>query len=252
LAALFFVTVLLSAGLLFVVQPMVGKMLLPLLGGVPAVWNTCLVFFQSALLIGYGYAHTVARLEGQRQVILHLALALLAFGALLLRARPDPAGFFSATEQPTPWLVLQLALAVGLPFVVLSATAPMLQHWFARTSDVRSRDPYFLYAGSNLGSLVALLSYPLLLEPHLSLGLQSRLWTGGYVGFVGLVAACGLYSSWVRKADPAPSATTPSTAAPMTTGVPRPPAPKAPPTAKPPTKTKASTAKESSDLGSLG
>src|SRR5688572_20713389 len=185
---------------------MVGKMLLPLLGGVPAVWNTCLVFFQSALLIGYGYAHTVARLEGQRQVILHLALALLAFGALLLRARPDPAGFFSATEQPTPWLVLQLALAVGLPFVVLSATAPMLQHWFARTSDVRSRDPYFLYAGSNLGSLVALLSYPLLLEPHLSLGLQSRLWTGGYVGFVGLVAACGLYSSWVRKADPAPSA----------------------------------------------
>jgi len=211
MAALFFVTVFLSAGLLFVVQPMVGKMLLPLLGGVPAVWNTCLVFFQSALLIGYGYAYAAAaRLEGRRQVIVHLTLALLAFGALLLRARPDPAGFFSATERPIPWLLLQLALAVGLPFVVLSATAPMLQHWFARAADTPSRDPYFLYAGSNLGSLAALLSYPLLLEPHLSLERQSRLWTGGYVGLVGLVAACGLYSWWVRKTDGALSAPAPS------------------------------------------
>jgi hypothetical protein len=207
LAALFSVTVFLSASLLFVVQPMVGKMLLPLLGGVPAVWNTCLVFFQSALLVGYSYAHAAtARLEGRSQVVLHVALALLALGTLLVPVRLDPAGFFSATEEPIPWLLLQLALAVGLPIVVLSATTPMLQRWFAPTHDGPSRDPYFLYAGSNLGSLAALLSYPLLLEPHLSLGLQSRLWTRGYVGLVGLVAACGLYSAWVRKADPARSA----------------------------------------------
>ena len=206
MAALFSVTVFLSAALLFVVQPMASKKLLPVLGGVPAVWNTCLVFFQSALLLGYGYAHAaVARLGSRRQVFVHVAFALLGFGVLLLRARPNPAGFFSATDQPIPWLLSQLALAVGLPFVVLSATAPILQHWLAGSPHAGGRDPYFLYAGSNLGSLVALLSYPLLLEPHISLELQGRLWTAGYVGVVALIAACGLYASSVAKAPPVPA-----------------------------------------------
>ena len=197
--ALFAVTAFLGAGLLFVVQPMVGKLLVPVLGGVPAVWNTCLVFFQSALLIGYGYAHVLtARLQGRRQVAAHLALAALALVALALRARPDPGGWFPAAEQPIAWLLLQLALVVGLPFVVLSATAPVVQHWFARATD--GRDPYFLYAVSNLGSLAALLSYPLLIEPHVTLEAQHRWWTAGYVAFVGVLAACGLRSPDVGTA----------------------------------------------------
>src|SRR5690349_5336351 len=174
---------------------MTGKMLVPLLGGVPAVWTTCLVFFQSALLAGYGYAYAAAaRLDGRRQVIVHLGLAVLALATLLLRARPDRAGWFSATEQPIAWLLLRLALGVGLPFVVLASTTPLVQHWFAGAPDASRRDPYFLYAGSNLGSLAALLSYPVLIEPRLSLGLQSRLWAGGYVVLVGLVAACGFWA----------------------------------------------------------
>jgi hypothetical protein len=201
-AALFSVTAFLSAALLFVVQPMVSKTLLPVLGGAPAVWNTCLVFFQSALLLGYGYAYaTAARLGGRRHVFAHVLFALLGFGALLLHARLDPAGVVSATEQPIAWILLQLALAVGLPFVVLSGTAPILQHWLAGSPHASGRDPYFLYAASNLGSLVALLSYPLLLEPHISLELQGRLWTAGYAAVIALISACGLSASRIGKAE---------------------------------------------------
>jgi len=199
-AALFSVTAFLSAALLFVVQPMISKPLLPVLGGAPAVWNTCLVFFQSALLLGYGYAYaTAARLGGRRHVIAHVAFALLGFGALVVHPRLDPAGAVSATEHPIAWLLLQLALAVGLPFVVLSGTAPILQYWFAGAPHAGGRDPYFLYAGSNLGSLAALLSYPVLLEPHISLQRQGQLWTAGYASVVALVAVCGLYAASVRK-----------------------------------------------------
>ena len=201
-AALFSATAFLSAALLFVVQPMISKTLLPVLGGAPAVWNTCLVFFQSALLLGYGYAYvTAARLGGRRHVFAHVAFALLGFGALIAHLRLDPAGVVSATEHPIAWLLLQLTLAVGLPFVVLSGTAPILQYWFAGSPHAGGRDPYFLYAGSNLGSLAALLSYPVLLEPHISLQLQGRVWTAGYAGVVALVAACGLYASSVGKAS---------------------------------------------------
>jgi SAM-dependent methyltransferase len=199
---LFSVTVFLSAGLLFVVQPMVGKMLLPLVGGVPTVWNTCMVFFQAALLAGYGFTHAVTtRLAWWRQVACHLALALVALAVLPIRFRPDPLGTLSVADDPIPWLLLRLAAAVGLPLVVLSATTPTLQRWFARTSHPAARDPYFLYAASNLGSLVALLSYPLLIESHMSLGLQSRAWAGGYLGLVALVAACGLASARAAAAS---------------------------------------------------
>jgi hypothetical protein len=206
LAALFAVTVFLSAGLLFVVQPMAGKMLLPLLGGAPAAWNTCLVFFQAALLAGYAYAHAATTLLGQRpQVVLHLALALLALAVLPLRVSPDPVGFVSAAENPILWLLVRLPIALGLPFVVLSATAPLLQRWLSRASHRAAADPYFLYAASNVGSLLALLGYPVLVEPHLSLGQQGRVWTGGYVALVPLVALCGLWAARFVSAEASPS-----------------------------------------------
>ena len=203
----FAVATALSAALLFMVQPMVSKTLLPVLGGVPSVWNTCLVFFQSMVLLGYGYAHAVATRCGRpRQVLLHLALAWLAVAVLVLPVRTDAGAAFSAAEQPVRWLVLQLTLAVGLPFAVLAATAPMLQHWFAG----RARDPYVLYAGSNLGSLVGLLSYPVLLEPRLSLPAQRHVWIFGYVVVVALVTACGLLSLGARAVGRAPEAAVPA------------------------------------------
>ena len=199
-AALFSLTVFLGAGLLFAVQPMVGKMLLPFVGGAPAVWNTCLVFFQLALLVGYGYAHvTVTRLDRRQQVMLHLALAFVACAVLPVRVRDRPMASFSV-EQPIPWLLLALGLGVGLPFVVVSATGPLVQRWFTETQPLRN-DPYVLYAASNLGSFAALLGYPLLLEPQLSLARQNRLWLGGYLALIGLLAVCGLRSMWCARAD---------------------------------------------------
>jgi hypothetical protein len=191
--ALFAMTAAIGAGLLFVVQPMVGKMLLPALGGVPAVWNTCLVFFQAALLAGYAYAH-VATGEARviRQLALYLALAVSALGVLPLRVAAGPVGPVSASDTPVLWLLVQLPIAVGLPFVALAATAPTLQRWFARAVPGTGSNPYVLYAASNFGSLVALLGYPLLVEPYLSLASQRRAWAGGYVGLLALVAACGL------------------------------------------------------------
>jgi hypothetical protein len=196
LAALFAVTVFLGAGLIFMVQPMAGKMLLPVLGGAPAAWNTCLVFFQAALLAGYAYAHATTIWLGRwPQLALHLTVALLAPTVLPLRLDPDPVGLFSATDAPTLWLLARLLTALALPFFVLSATAPLLQRWLSRTSHSAAGDPYFLYAFSNLGSLLALLTYPVLIEPHWSVGQQSRIWTAGYIAFVALVALCGVWAT---------------------------------------------------------
>lgn len=211
LTALFAVTVFLSAGLLFVVQPMAGKMLLPLVGGAPAAWNTCLLFFQTALLAGYAYAHAATISLGRwPQLALHLTLALLALAVLPVRVAPDPVGPLSAVEAPVPWLLVRLPIALGLPFVVLSATAPLLQRWLSRTPHRGAGDPYFLYAASNLGSLLALLSYPLLVEPRLSLGQQSRVWAGGYAALVALVTLCGLWAAWSPRAEAAPGTRSPA------------------------------------------
>ncbi len=208
---LFAATAFLSAGLLFAVQPMIGKMLLPLLGGVPAVWNTCLVFFQAALLVGYAHAHLATRAgHVRRQLLLYLALAVSALAVLPLRVPAGPLGPVSAASAPVLWLVLRLLAAAGLPFVALSATAPLLQRWFAGEA---ARSPYFLYAASNLGSFVALLGYPLLIEPHVSLAAQGRAWAGGYAGLVALVAACGL-SAAAREAALTPRAGMPAGAPP--------------------------------------
>jgi hypothetical protein len=194
-----------SAALLFVVQPMVGKMILPLLGGTPAVWSTCLVFFQAALLAGYAYAHaTTAWLGARRQAVLHLLVLLLALAALPLGI--DPARLRGGETSPVLDVLLLLVLSVGLPFVVVSASAPLFQTWFASTRHAAARDPYFLYAASNLGSLLALISYPTLIEPRLDLVgstwlSQTRLWMLGYLLLTALTFACAVL---LWRSRPAP------------------------------------------------
>lgn len=193
---LYAITLFVGAGLLFVVQPMVGKMILPLLGGTPAVWNTCMVFFQAALLGGYAYAHATARRLGvRRQAALHLVVMALPLIALPLGI--DARLLRGGEANPVLDVLLVLSLSVGLPFLVVSATAPLLQHWFTGTGHPAARDPYFLYAASNLGSMLALLGYPLLIEPRLALRgegwlTQTRLWMLGYLTLALLIALCAL------------------------------------------------------------
>lgn len=189
IAFLFSGTLLLSALLLFVLEPMFGKMALPLLGGSPAVWNTCMLFFQGMLLVGYLYAHFGARLIGSRRhAALHLGLLGLSLFLLpirLITPTPPP-----TATNPIPWLLVVLTISLAAPFVLLSSTGPLLQAWFARLGHPDSGDPYFLYAASNTGSLAGLVAYPFLIEPVLRLGWQSRVWTGGYLVLVTLTAAC--------------------------------------------------------------
>ncbi|HEY0098448.1 MAG TPA: fused MFS/spermidine synthase [Pyrinomonadaceae bacterium] len=191
LTLLFAATLFTSASLLFLVQPMVAKMLLPLLGGTPAVWNTCMLFFQAMLLAGYAYALAVSKWLSFRQQVgaqlLLLLLTALTFPVLISEAtvRSVP-----REGNPSLWLLGSLLTTVGLPFFAVSTFSPLLQKWFAETRQTSSRDPYFLYAASNAGSLLALLSYPLLLEPTLTLRGQSRLWSLAYALLVLLLAAC--------------------------------------------------------------
>lgn len=179
-----------SAWLLFQVQPMFAKMALPLLGGAPAVWNTALVFFQAALLLGYVYAHYLGtRLPLKAQVGVHLALLAVAFVFLPVAIA---AGWRAPPEtMPVPWLIGLLTVSVGLPFFALSATSPLLQRWFGETGHDAARDPYFLYGASNLGSLLALVAYPLLLEPSMALAEQSGVWTFAYVVLAIAIGAAG-------------------------------------------------------------
>jgi len=164
----FALAMLVSAALLFVVQPMIAKMVLPLLGGSPEVWNTCMVFFQAALLAGYAYAHaTTALLGARRQAVLHAGLLMLPFAFLPLRIPEAWLGSPPSGANPGPWLLGLLTVAVGLPFFVVSTTAPLLQRWFSGTGHPAAVDPYFLYGASNIGSMVALLGYPIVVEPNL-------------------------------------------------------------------------------------
>jgi len=179
-----------SAALLFLVEPMMGKMALPMLGGTPAVWNTCLVFFQATLLAGYLYAYAVTKwLRRRTQIVLHVALALTPLFVLPLRI---PIGWEPPSQSnPVLWILAMLSVAVGLPFFLLSASTPMLQRWFSQSGHKQASDPYFLYAASNAGSLVGLLGYPLLLEPTLRLSVQSHLWSYGYALFLVMTVTCG-------------------------------------------------------------
>ena len=201
LLLLYSVTMFTGATLLFVVQPMVGKMILPLLGGTPAVWSTCMVFFQAALLGGYAYAHASTALLGvPRQMLLHIALLALPLAVLPLAV--NPALLHGGEANPVLDVLVLLSFSVGLPFLVVSATAPLIQQWFTRTGHPAARDPYFLYAASNLGSMLALLGYPTLIEPRLHLRgegwlTQTRLWSVGYVALAVLIALCAL-ALWMR------------------------------------------------------
>ncbi|MDP1912694.1 fused MFS/spermidine synthase [Brevundimonas sp.] len=209
---LFAVAIFTSAALVFVVQPMVTKLVLPMLGGSPAVWNTAMVFFQTALLAGYGYAHLLQKVGSiKTQVGIHLGLLLLAALFLPLSVNgllgdPDPAA-------PIMWLLATLTLSVGAPFAVLSATAPLMQAWYARVraGHADGQNPYVLYAASNLGSFLALLSYPILIEPLATLSGQRGWfgWSGGYVVFVLMVVVLA-FTVWRRRLDqttePAPLA----------------------------------------------
>ncbi len=191
LVALFAAATFLNAALLFAVEPMFTKMVLPLLGGTPSVWNTCLLFFQGALLVGYLYAHITSRsLTVARQAALHLTLLVLAAVTLpiaVTHQSPPTTG----TAAAIWWLLVLLATTLGAPFVLLAAGAPMFQRWFAGTRHPLAGNPYFLYVASNVGSFAALLAYPTLIEPWLRLSEQSVQWARGYGVLMVLVVAAG-------------------------------------------------------------
>ncbi len=180
-----------SALLLFSVQPLFTRMVLPRLGGSPAVWSVAMVFFQSLLLAGYAYAHYLMQLRNRLiPVVIHLALLVVALLTL-------PLSIASGWGEPPEsgyaiWLLGLFAVSIGLPFFALAANNPLLQAWFVRTGHPNGPDPYFLYASSNIGSFLALLSYPVLLEPLFTLRTQNLIWTGGYGLLIVLIAACGV------------------------------------------------------------
>jgi SAM-dependent methyltransferase len=194
---LFAVTVFLSAFLLFQIQPMVAKIILPWFGGSSSVWSTCLVFFQAELLLGYFYVHWLHEtLAPRRQTLLHV---VLLFASLLtLPVAADPSWKETAQAHPTLSVLGVLAFAVGLPYLLLSTTGPLMQAWYARA--FTGVMPYRLYALSNLASMLALLSYPVLVEPFLALQPQTWAWSAGYALFV---AACAATAWWSWRQVPA-------------------------------------------------
>ena len=184
---LFASTLFVTSALLFVLEPLVAKGLLPVLGGGAAVWTTSVAFFQLALLAGYLYAHLAPSwLPPRRHAVIHVVL--LACAAILLPLR-EPAGLVAPAAHQAIWLFGRLAVSIGPAFVLLAATAPLVQRWLASTGHHDARDPYFLYAASNAGSLLALAAYPILLEPLAGLDRQRRLWMGGLALAVVLLAA---------------------------------------------------------------
>jgi hypothetical protein len=213
---LFAVALFVSAMLLFAVQPMIAKMILPLLGGTPAVWNTCLVFFQATLLLGYLYAHGLVKwMRPRGQAVAHLLMLAVPFLVLSSMTLPlrlgadseirDAATYVQWADETTEnqgiefgvlhfesRLLLLLIFSAGIPFFVVSATAPLLQSWFVYTGEPTAKDPYFLYAASNAGSLAGLLSYPTLVEPNLRLVDQASFWRIGYGLLVGLIFICAM------------------------------------------------------------
>ncbi|MBA2306054.1 MAG: fused MFS/spermidine synthase, partial [Acidobacteria bacterium] len=182
----------------FLLEPMAAKLVLPLLGGAPAVWNTCVVFFQAMLLAGYAYAHAgPAWLGVRRHAALHLLLLVGSF--LTLQLTLDGAAR-SPEANPFVWLLLLLVRFIGLPFFLLATTAPLLQKWFCSTSHSAARDPYFLYSASNLGSLAGLLLYPIVVEPSLRLQTQASVWVFGYAAFALGSMLCAA-TLWRRSAQ---------------------------------------------------
>ena len=187
---LFALTIFLSALLLFWIELAIAKMLLPRLGGTPAVWTTCMLFFQVLLLAGYSYmVITTSWIGVRKQALLHSILLFLSILYLPLTFAGNT-GF--EQHYPALWLFGYLLSAIGLPVFLISTTSPLLQKWFTHTRHRSAKDPYFLFAVSNAGSLLALISYPLLLEPNIKLSRQTHLWVVGYVVFMVLSLGCVL------------------------------------------------------------
>lgn len=188
---LYCVTIFTSAFLLFQIQPLLGKYVLPWFGGTPAVWTTCLLFFQVALLAGYTYAHLLAtKLPPRYQSALHGMLLALALLAVWFVFPPTSDWKPLSDESPTGRILLLLCVSIGLPYLLLASTGPLVQSWFSQTD--RDASPYRLYALSNLGSLLALVSYPFVFEPTFALHTQALVWAAGYVVFVAGSALCAV------------------------------------------------------------
>lgn len=201
--------------LLFQVQPLIGKYLLPWFGGVPAVWTVCLLFFQMVLLGGYGYAHLLQRLPSARQGLVHMAMLLLALlvgGVLCIKwgspILPDEALRPTRGSVPAARILLLLSISIGLAYFLLSTGTSLMQAWYHRTRSNAS--PWFFYVLSNVAALLALLSYPFVFEPLLSIRLQAWLWAGGFVVYAGLCMRC----AWLIRGAPAVADTAASVDAP--------------------------------------
>jgi hypothetical protein len=201
---IFAITIFVSAFLLFLVQPLVGKLILPKLGGTPQVWNTCMVFFQSVLLLGYAYTHWVStRLKLRQQLMVHCGL--LAIPVVTMLAFPIYAQVKGWSPPPGSNPVFNtlglLAIIIGVPFFVVSTSAPLLQKWFGYSGHLTAKDPYFLYSVSNIGSLLSLFFYPALIEPFTFLQDQSYIWFGGYVLLAGCVVYCAYTIATLAPSD---------------------------------------------------
>jgi len=200
LVCVFTLSIFLSATLLFSVQPLFAKLVLPLLGGSSSVWNTAMVFFQGVLLGGYIYAHLISKyLKLPFQILCHtviLSLGLFFLPLAIASGWTPPEGGAQAY-----WLIGLFAVSVGMPFFAISANAPLLQRWFSRTHHKDAEDPYFLYAASNAGSLLSLCLYPIVFEPLLRLQAQTELWAKGYWALIAIILAAGIFAAVNQKAQ---------------------------------------------------
>ena len=220
---LYAITLFVSAFILFLVQPIVGKIILPKLGGTPQVWNTCMVFFQMVLLAGYAYTHNAStRLNLRQQLMAHAVLLILPLivllpfpfalgGEMLADGTPNPNSLWGFVpdlgSNPIPSTLSVLFLYVALPFVVVATSAPLLQKWFVHTGHPAARDPYFLYGASNFGSMLSLIVYPTLIEPNVSLKMQGFVYTFGYLALVICVVFCAglVWNSKEKQQTPSPA-----------------------------------------------
>ncbi len=193
---LYAVTIFLSAFLLFQVQPLIAKIILPWFGGSAAVWSAAMMFFQLSLLAGYGYAHFLGKAKAKTQMYVHGGLLLIS--CFLLPILPSPSWKPDEVGDPTLRILLLLAATIGLPYFILSSTTPLLQVWYVRRTG--NQVPYRLFALSNFGSMLALLSFPFLVEPNLASPMQAYTWSGLYVAFALL---CG-YAAWASQESAAP------------------------------------------------
>ncbi len=211
IAAAYTAAILLSALLIFWIEPLFPKMILPVVGGTPATWITALMFFQAAVLAGYGYSFLLARLAS---LPLQAGVHTILLGLAALALPPALPASAHLSDYPAFQVLFMLTAGIGAPLLALSATAPLLQHWFTHTAHPHSHDPYFLYAASNVGSLGALLAFPLLVEPTLGLRFQTHAWALGYAALALLILACAALAGRSGDTDPEPTAALPTPAHP--------------------------------------